>query len=205
MEFENEMEIFITLTKYNTCLWRGEGNHCSWWLLSQHTYAPLTIVSNIFMRNGVYPLMFIVRVYNRRWGYNPGVLGNVDYPFIAKSTLANTLPLNQRSCLLFLDFNIQDDTSNITPLQICLCETEKSPFFSPTLHWYVIKMGNVKCSDHSSFYLWESGGIQHDWLLKSSSWHHPFIVSQTVSDSKRSSKHQLNDQWSMWTTTTSLW
>ena len=24
----NEMEIFITLTKYNTCQWREEGNRC---------------------------------------------------------------------------------------------------------------------------------------------------------------------------------
>ena len=28
-EVENEMKIFITLTKYNTCQRRGEGNCCS--------------------------------------------------------------------------------------------------------------------------------------------------------------------------------
>ena len=33
-EIGNEMEIFIALTKYNTCLLREEGNRCLWWLLS---------------------------------------------------------------------------------------------------------------------------------------------------------------------------
>ena len=28
MEVGNEMEIFITLTKYNTHQWYEEGNHC---------------------------------------------------------------------------------------------------------------------------------------------------------------------------------
>ena len=32
------MEIFITLTKYNTRQWREEGNPFYWWLLSQQKY-----------------------------------------------------------------------------------------------------------------------------------------------------------------------
>ena len=27
MEVGNKIEIFVTLTKYNTCQWREEGNH----------------------------------------------------------------------------------------------------------------------------------------------------------------------------------
>ena len=46
------MEIFITTMKYYTC---GD------YLVSE--IIPLTIVSNVFMRNGTYPLMFTGRVY----------------------------------------------------------------------------------------------------------------------------------------------
>ena len=59
----NEMVIFITLT--NTILASGMKNVATAsgdYLVYFHT---LTIVSNIFMRNGTYPLMFIGRVYNR--------------------------------------------------------------------------------------------------------------------------------------------
>ena len=35
----NKMEIFITLTKYNTRLWR-EDTHCQWWQISQQNYPP---------------------------------------------------------------------------------------------------------------------------------------------------------------------
>ena len=58
MEVGNEMEIF-TLTKYNNCQWREEGNHCYWWLLG--IFSPRH--NCVFMRNGTYPLMFIGRVY----------------------------------------------------------------------------------------------------------------------------------------------
>ena len=61
----NEMEIFITLTKYNTRQRCEEGNHCSWWRLCTFLPPPLTIVSNLFIRNGTHSLMFIGRVYNR--------------------------------------------------------------------------------------------------------------------------------------------
>ena len=51
MEVGNEMEIFITLTKYNTQQWRGDGNPL---LVVNYVayYFLLTTVSNIFMRNG---------------------------------------------------------------------------------------------------------------------------------------------------------
>ena len=65
MEVGNEMEIFIALTKYYTCLQRKEGNPqlvVPYLITKFHT--PLTIVSNVFMRNGTYPLMFLGRVNN---------------------------------------------------------------------------------------------------------------------------------------------
>ena len=63
MEVGNEIEIFITWTKYNTCQWSEEGETTAGGddLVYFH---PFTIVSNVFMRSGTYSLMFIVRVYN---------------------------------------------------------------------------------------------------------------------------------------------
>ena len=60
MDVGKEMEIFITLTKYNIHQWCEEGKPLL--MFSQHIY--LTIVFNIFMRNGTYPLMFIGRLCN---------------------------------------------------------------------------------------------------------------------------------------------
>ena len=64
-EVGNEMEIFLTLTKYNTCLRYEEGKS----LFVVYNIIciltpPLTIVSTEFMRNGTYPLMLIGMVYN---------------------------------------------------------------------------------------------------------------------------------------------
>ena len=61
MEVRNEMDTFITLTKYNTCEQHEEGKQLLvvYYLISVLTV--LTIVSNIFMRNGTYPLIFIGR------------------------------------------------------------------------------------------------------------------------------------------------
>ena len=66
MKVGNEMEIFITLAKYNTCQWCEEGKPLSvvYYLISI-LIPHLTIVSNVFMRNGTYSLMFIGRVYNK--------------------------------------------------------------------------------------------------------------------------------------------
>ena len=36
----NEMEIFITLNKYNICQQREEGTCNKWWLLSQQKFPP---------------------------------------------------------------------------------------------------------------------------------------------------------------------
>ena len=47
MEGGNEMEIFITLTKYNTHQQREEGTHCLWWLLSKNT-PPHNSVQHIY-------------------------------------------------------------------------------------------------------------------------------------------------------------
>ena len=38
MEVWNEMEIFVTLTKYNTHQWHEKRTHYYWWLLSQQSY-----------------------------------------------------------------------------------------------------------------------------------------------------------------------
>ena len=58
------MEIFITLTKFNTCQEWEEGKLMLvvYYLINILTL--LTIVSNVFMRNEIYPLMFICMVYN---------------------------------------------------------------------------------------------------------------------------------------------
>ena len=59
--------LYNIITKYNTRLRREEGTHCSWWLLSILT--PITVVSNVFMRNGSYPLIFIGKVSNNIYIY----------------------------------------------------------------------------------------------------------------------------------------
>ena len=61
MEVRNEMEIFITLTKYKTCQRCEEGNPL---LVVNYLVSILSSVSNIFMRIGAYPLMFIGSIYN---------------------------------------------------------------------------------------------------------------------------------------------
>ena len=62
-EVGNEMEIFITLTKYNNRQWREKGKPLlvAYYLISILT--PLTTVFNVFMRNGTYPLMIIGTIY----------------------------------------------------------------------------------------------------------------------------------------------
>ena len=65
MEVGNEMEIFITLIKYYTHQRYKEGKpqlvvYCLINILTPH----FTIVSNVFMRNETYPLMFIGTVSN---------------------------------------------------------------------------------------------------------------------------------------------
>ena len=66
MEVGNEMEIFITLIKYNTRQWQEEDKPLLvvYYLISIST--PTQIMSNIFMRNGTYPLMLICTVYNNK-------------------------------------------------------------------------------------------------------------------------------------------
>ena len=59
------MEIFITLTKYITRQWREEGKP----LLEVHylillIFYHVTIVSNVLMKNEIYPSLFIGMVYN---------------------------------------------------------------------------------------------------------------------------------------------
>ena len=69
MKVGNEMEIFIILTKYNTCQRQEEGKQLLvvYYLISISTTS-LTTVSNIFMRNGTNPFrirkQFIGTVYN---------------------------------------------------------------------------------------------------------------------------------------------
>ena len=64
MEVVNEMEIFITLTKYNTCQQCKEGKPIDSGDYLGSIFTPLTIVPNVFRRNQTYPLMFIGWVYN---------------------------------------------------------------------------------------------------------------------------------------------
>ena len=59
----NEMEIFITLTKYNTHQHHEEGKPLLVVYNLISILTPLSIVSNIFMRNGIYSLMLISKVY----------------------------------------------------------------------------------------------------------------------------------------------
>ena len=58
------MESYVRLTKYYTRLRRGEGNPQLAVTTKLACLTLLTIVSNVFMRNRTYPLMFIGRVYN---------------------------------------------------------------------------------------------------------------------------------------------
>ena len=64
MEIGNEMEIFITLTKYNIHQQREEGKP----LLAVYNWvsilSPLSILSNVFMGIETYLLMLISTVYN---------------------------------------------------------------------------------------------------------------------------------------------
>ena len=63
-EVGNEMKIFITLTKYNTHQQCEEGNPMLMGKYLASLLPHLTTVSNIFMRNGTYLLMFIGTIYN---------------------------------------------------------------------------------------------------------------------------------------------
>ena len=81
MEVGNEMKIFITLTKYNTCQQREEGNPLLVVDYLVRILPSLTTVSNVFMRIGTYPLMLILTVYN-----NPPLLDllcteSISFPF----------------------------------------------------------------------------------------------------------------------------
>ena len=64
MEAGNEMEISITLTKYKTRQRCEESKPLLVVCYLISTLTLLTIGSNIFMRNGIYPLMFIGTIYN---------------------------------------------------------------------------------------------------------------------------------------------
>ena len=63
-EVGNEIEIFITLKKYNTRQQDEEGKPLLIVYNLISILTPYTIVSNVFMRNGTYTLMFIGTVYN---------------------------------------------------------------------------------------------------------------------------------------------
>ena len=63
----NKIEIFMNLKKYNNRQRREEikPQLLMYYLIRRLTPPPaLTIMSNVFMRNGTYPLMFIGSVYN---------------------------------------------------------------------------------------------------------------------------------------------
>ena len=64
MEVGNEMEILITLTKYNTLQWHEEGKPLLVVTTKSVHFTHFTIVSNKFMRNGAYSIMLMGRVYN---------------------------------------------------------------------------------------------------------------------------------------------
>ena len=59
MDVGNEMEIFITLTKYNTRQQRREEDKPLPETTTLLVNPPLTIMFNVYVRNGTYPLMFI--------------------------------------------------------------------------------------------------------------------------------------------------
>ena len=59
-----EVENLSSINKYNTRQQREEGKPLRVVYYLTITFIPLTIVSNIFMTNGTYPLMFIGTVYN---------------------------------------------------------------------------------------------------------------------------------------------
>ena len=63
-EVGNEMEIFITLTKCNTPQRHEECKPLPVVYNLISILTPHTIVSNLFMRNRTYPLIFIGKVYN---------------------------------------------------------------------------------------------------------------------------------------------
>ena len=58
------MEIFITLTKYNSSQWYKEDKPLLAVYYLINILSPLTIVSNLFMKNGIYSLMFTGMAYN---------------------------------------------------------------------------------------------------------------------------------------------
>ena len=80
------MEIFISLTKYNTRQRSEEGKQLQvvYYLISILTH--LIIVSNVFMKNGSYPLLFIGRVYN----------SNVAFSDLFLISIMNTFHIHEK-------------------------------------------------------------------------------------------------------------
>ena len=81
MEVGNRMKSFITLTKYNTCQQREEGNPQFVVNYLVSILPSLTMVSSVFMRIETYPLILILTVYN-----NPPLLDllcteSISFPF----------------------------------------------------------------------------------------------------------------------------
>ena len=58
------MEMFIRLTKYDICQRREEGKPLLVVYYLMTILTPLTIASNVFMRNGTYSLVYVVTAYN---------------------------------------------------------------------------------------------------------------------------------------------
>ena len=88
------MEIFIALKKYNTRQRREEGKPQLVMTSLSAYYPNFTIVSNVFMRNETYLLMFIGTEYNKYIIYIDKIIGQIGRLI---SKIKNiTLSLGQR-------------------------------------------------------------------------------------------------------------
>ena len=123
------MEIFITLTKYNTCQQREEGNPLLM-VTTRYIFTHFTIASNVFMRIGTYTFMFIGMLYNCP---NPSDLlwiESISFSFRVNvdSLCIYSFPLT----LSFLYFYLKSFPRNAH------IKCVKKNFHRPNIHWSIV-------------------------------------------------------------------
>ena len=104
MEVVNKMEIFITLTKYNTHSQCEEGTHCEWWLLSQQKYPHHNSVQCI---NEDWDIPIKVHIYYHHHVVPPARISltlsrHISISFIASGRSSGLHPESSQSCCMYV-------------------------------------------------------------------------------------------------------
>ena len=119
MKVGKEMELFITLTKYNTCQRHVEGNTLLV-LTILSAEITCTIICNVFLRNGTYLLLFTEKVYN-----NMAICINIP-AFVCLSCTTEDLPnkdiyffVKIKCCSFFLHQSYTTERDRLNIFHIC--------------------------------------------------------------------------------------